>query len=158
MHEPIHDKDERRSVTTFFEPLRRLLHEVERGWETPFFTPHHAHTTMLGFGACELVAEPDGKAYRLTVELPGMAASEVSAEARDGSFIISGEKRREQDVDKPGLMLAEREYGRFERRVRLPADAKLDQAEARYADGVLRLRVPRATEPNAGKSIPIQSG
>ena len=56
---------------------------------------------------------------------------------------LPGEKRSERKEEGEGYFFSEREYGRFQRSFRLPADAKEGAVEADFANGVLKIKVPR---------------
>jgi HSP20 family protein len=68
---------------------------------------------------------------------------------------IRGEKREERKDTRANYRLVERRYGGFVRTMRLPAGLDLDRAEARVANGVLTVRIPKA--PARRGRIPVQS-
>ena len=87
-------------------------------------------------------------AWEFAVELPGVdpAQVEVTAEAR--VLKIRGEKRLlRQDGEDGRWLSTERVSGAFERSFRLPAQVQEDAIEARYAQGVLTVTVPKAAVP-----------
>ena len=92
-----------------------------------------------------------GKAtYEIRVELPGVKKEDVEIELHDGVLTVKGEKRSETTEEGEGFFFSERQYGKFQRTFRLPADAAEDGVEARYADGLLTIDVPKAV-PEAQK-------
>jgi HSP20 family protein len=110
-----------------------------------------------GFGpvpALEM-SEKD-KEYRLTAELPGLKEDDVEISVADGILTISGEKREEEDRKEDGMMLSERRYGAFERRITLPSDVKADAVAAEFKKGVLTITLPK--DKNArdrARKIPV---
>ena len=87
----------------------------------------------------------EGDAYQLTCDLPGFRRENIELTVEDGTLVLSAERHSEhEDAEKKGKFLRmERSYGTFRRRFDL---AGIDSAgiTARYADGVLTLRLPKA--------------
>ena len=95
------------------------------------------------------------EALVVTVELPGVAASDLTISTHGGDVILSGEKTRPQ-VGIPGRShVAERAYGRFRRVLDLGVPVNTHKAEAVLADGTLRIRFPKV--PNRrGEEVAIK--
>lgn len=99
----------------------------------------------------------EGDALRIVAELPGMTRDDVELEVIDDMLIMSGDKRFESTSEEQGCYRVERSFGHFQRAVPLPAGVDLDRAEARFENGVLTLRVPKAAgEPAAKRRIEIK--
>jgi HSP20 family protein len=99
----------------------------------------------------------EGDALRIVAELPGMTRDDVELEVIEDMLIISGDKRFESTSEEQGCYRVERSFGHFQRAVPLPAGVDLDRAEARFENGVLTLRVPKAAgEPAAKRRIEIK--
>ncbi|ACD19848.1 Hsp20/alpha crystallin family protein [Paraburkholderia phytofirmans] len=99
----------------------------------------------------------EGDALRIVAELPGMTRDDVELEVIEDMLIISGEKRFESTSEEQGCYRVERSFGHFQRAVPLPAGVDLDRADARFENGVLTLRVPKAVrEPAAKRRIEIK--
>jgi HSP20 family protein len=99
----------------------------------------------------------EGDALRIVAELPGMTRDDVELEVIDDMLIVSGEKRFESTSEEKGCYRVERSFGHFQRAVPLPAGIDLDRAEARFENGVLTLRVPKAAgESSAKRRIEIK--
>ncbi len=111
---------------SLYDPLRGLGQKLAR-----FLTP-----------ASEASQGED--AYRISLELPGVAEDDVEVVVHDGVITVKGEKRVEREESGDTWYFSERQYGTFSRAFRLPADADGDRIEASMKDGVLSLVVPRA--------------
>jgi len=76
-------------------------------------------------------------------EIPGVKKDEISIKAEDDRLTISGEVKRNDDVDRENYFRIGRRYGRFQRCFPLPADL-VDKAgmKARFEDGVLVVSAP----------------
>src|SRR4051812_15619465 len=93
-------------------------------------------------------------AWLLEAEVPGVRRDDIDVELRDEELVIHGEvKERERSGV---LRRRTRRVGEFEYRVTLPGPVDADGLEARLADGVLRIRVPKA-ERARSRHIDIQT-
>jgi HSP20 family protein len=84
--------------------------------------------------------------YQITMELPGVDKDEIDIALHEGVLTVKGEKRSERKEEGEGYFFSEREYGRFQRTFRLPADARGDQVSADFSNGVLKITVPKMVE------------
>jgi HSP20 family protein len=80
----------------------------------------------------------------IVVEVPGLAASDLSAAAHGNQLRIRGVKRAER---RPGnrtkFLCMERFFGEFEKVVALPSAVNVKQAKTTLSDGLLVIRIPR---------------
>jgi len=97
----------------------------------------------------------DEKGYHLEVDLPGVKKEDVEISVNDGILTISGERKLEKKEEKENYTRIESFFGRFERSFKLPADADVDNIEAKYENGVLKIFIPKKQKP-AGKKIEIK--
>ena len=97
------------------------------------------------------------KAYTLRVEVPGIEAGDVTLEVEDDTLRIRGEKRQEREEGDEDYHCVERSYGRFERVLSLPEDADPDGIDAKFKNGILKVRIQkRAPAEKRGRSVEIQ--
>ena len=97
----------------------------------------------------------DEKGYYLEIDLPGVKKENIDISVNDGILTISGERKLEKKEEKENYTRIESFFGRFERSFKLPADADLDNIEAKYEDGVLKIFIPKKQKPE-GKKIEIK--
>jgi len=97
----------------------------------------------------------DEKGYHLEVDLPGVKKEDVEISVNDGILTISGERKLEKKEEKENYTRIESFFGRFERSFKLPADADVDNIEAKYENGVLKIFIPKK-EKSSGKKIEIK--
>jgi HSP20 family protein len=143
---PAKSKQETGLVEQFVEPFARLRNEIDRVFEDiparfPAFAIPSRLTALLPTPAVEMT-ETD-KAYKVSVEVPGIAPKDIEVEVEKGLLVIKGEKKEEREEKERHFARSERSYGAFERRISLPADAELDKIAAKTADGVLKITIPR---------------
>lgn len=87
----------------------------------------------------------DNDNFYVRAEVPGIKASDLSVTALRNRVSISG-KREIAKEGKVSYHRQERAEGEFSRTVTLPSEVATDKVEARYADGILTLRLPKAEE------------
>ena len=97
----------------------------------------------------------DEKGYYLEVDLPGVKKEDIEISVNEGVLTISGERKLEKKEEKDNYTRIESFFGRFERAFKLPADADLDNIDAKYENGVLKIFIPRKSKPE-GKKIEIK--
>jgi len=96
-------------------------------------------------------------AYEINVELPGVKREDIEIDLHEGVMTVRGEKKSERTEEKAGYFFSERQYGRFQRTFRLPADAAEEGIDAQFKDGVLAITIPkRAPESPKAKKISIK--
>jgi len=104
-------------------------------------------------------AKSDAEAYRITLELPGVAEDDIEIAVDHGTLTVRGEKRATREEKGETWYFTERQYGSFQRSFRLPADADEGAIKAALRDGVLSLTVPRrAPAAAAGRKVTIEKG
>jgi HSP20 family protein len=92
--------------------------------------------------------------YLLEMDLPGVALDDVQVEVTGDELVITGERTRRQSGDKCYLRV-ERDFGKFQRRIRLTTPVEQDQIEAHYQNGVLNITVPKAAHAKP-RTIPVK--
>ena len=94
------------------------------------------------------------EALVVTVELPGVAFSDLLISTHGGDVILTGEKSQPSIDGSVRAHVAERAYGRFRRVIHLGVPVNTHKAEAVLADGTLRIRFPKV--PNRrGEEVAI---
>jgi len=76
-------------------------------------------------------------------ELPGVKKDEITITMEDDRLTISGEVKRNEEIDREDYFRLGRQYGRFQRCFPLPADLiDKDHVKARFEDGILVVTAP----------------
>jgi HSP20 family protein len=96
------------------------------------------------------IAESDDR-LTLFAELPGLAKDDVQITLEDNVLTVKGERRFERDETKESFHRIERAYGVFQRSFHLPSNVQADKVEAAFADGVLRIAIPKQEEAKPRK-------
>jgi len=79
-------------------------------------------------------------------ELPGLSKEDIDVKVTGDVITISGEKKKEEKVEKKNYYRMERSYGSFTRSLRLPAEVQTEKASAKFEEGVLEIRIPKTEE------------
>ena len=89
------------------------------------------------------VEEADDR-YVVKADMPGVAKDDIRVDVDGNMVSISAEVRREKKEEKEGKVLrSERYFGTVSRAFTLPMEVDYAKAEAKFADGVLRLTLPK---------------
>tara|TARA_R110002124_G_scaffold114535_54_gene269781 strand:+ start:4932 stop:5468 length:537 start_codon:yes stop_codon:yes gene_type:complete len=111
----------------------------------PVTGPTNGDADWFAVPAVDVVEKTD--AYEITAEMPGMDEKDIEVSLVDGGISIHGEKRQDTTDDSADRYVRERRFGSFERNFALPDGVNADKIEANYANGVLRVKLPK--DPNA---------
>jgi HSP20 family protein len=105
-------------------------------------------------------ASADEAAYRIAMELPGVAEADIELSVVEGVVTVRGEKRGEPEAGGATWYFSERQFGSFSRSFRLPPDADEAAAAAALKDGVLTVTVPKRAPaaPEGARRVPIARG
>jgi len=130
-------------------PVQAFQSEMNKLFQSFFgeTLPHWWHTSEnwmpFGMSPATDVVEND-KDFRITAELPGLEAKDISVAISDGYVTIKGKKEEESKEEKKGYFRQERSYGEFQRVIALPQDiANTEKAEATMSKGILTVTVPK---------------
>jgi HSP20 family protein len=91
------------------------------------------------------VTQDDDNFY-VRAELPGIKPSELSISAVRNRLSLAGKREIPREHERVSYHRKERTEGSFNRTVTLPAEVDAERVDARYADGILTLTLPKAEE------------
>lgn len=98
----------------------------------------------------------DDKAYTVHAEMPGVAKDDIHVHIEGPQVTISAEvKKQKEDKDGEKVLRSERYYGKVQRMFTLGQDIDDAAAEAKYADGVLELVLPKKAAA-AGRKLEVK--
>ena len=101
------------------------------------------------------VTESNG-GYVVQAEMPGVKKEDIHVSIDGALVTLAGEVRGEKDVKEGERVIhTERMFGKVERSFTLPVEIDDAKAEAKFADGVLELKLPKKAAA-ARKSVTIQ--
>lgn len=98
------------------------------------------------------VTEND-KAYTVKADIPGVKKEDIDVQVDGNVVAIRAEARSEKETRGDGdrVLRSERHYGTIQRSFSLGQDIDAARVQARYADGVLTLDMPKKAQANASR-------
>jgi HSP20 family protein len=149
--------------THFVPPTRKEDPMVEKSSPSSFWPTLYEPFRMMGTRLADWLtpaaeASQNGDAYRIAVELPGVAEDDINVTVEDGVLQIRGEKKSEREEKGDTWYFSERQFGSFSRSFRLPTDTDAGGIKAEMKDGVLTLTVPKKPTQPAAARVPITKG
>jgi HSP20 family protein len=86
------------------------------------------------------------KEFKLDLSVPGLKKEDFKVNVEDGILTVSCEKEEESNEDTENLKRREFSYSSFSRSFTLPDNAKEDQINAKYDNGILSVTIPKKEE------------
>lgn len=130
-------------------PLEGFKREMDRVFED-FFSGWGARRGGGEFVPPVDVHETESDVV-VTMEVPGLSATEIDISISSDVVTIRGEKKSEREEKGRNYHVLERSYGSFQRSVPLPAAVESDKAAASCKDGILTVSLPKAEKARARK-------
>ena len=93
------------------------------------------------------------KTLYVTAAVPGFKADEIEVSVKDNFLILSGNAEARNTKNDDNLVVSEWKSNRFCRQLELPAMVMVDKVEARLADGMLELTLPKAAAQEPTKIL-----
>lgn len=81
--------------------------------------------------------------YVIQLALPGVDPKDVDVSLMDNVLTVKGERKADHDTAGKDYFVREVAYGTFQREFTLPEGVDAAKVEAKYAQGMLEVRVPR---------------
>jgi len=139
--------------------------EAERWFEDAFRRPLSlfgpSWLPKLRFSEMDVVTPSvdifeDANNVVVKAEIPGIKKEDIDLRLTDDVITISGEKKKEDKVEKKNYCRLERSYGSFTRSFRLPKEVQADKANAKFENGILEISIPKTEQAkNKEKKINI---
>ncbi len=130
-----------RELTTISDRLNRMLGDELRGSQDDAF----------GAWVPAVDVFEKGETLVIRAELPGVRREEIDVRIENGTLMLRGERRREEEIREGAAYRLERIYGRFSRSFALPTTVDASKISATFKDGVLEIAVPKAEEAKPKK-------
>jgi HSP20 family protein len=137
-----------------FSLMRRMTEEMDRVFQEAGMEREGSNGT--GWSPAVEVSQQSGR-YNIRAELPGLEPKDVKVDVENDALVIQGERRFEQEENEGGVQRTERQYGLFYRSVPLPEGAKVDQAKAKFHNGILEVTIPVPEQQNNRRTIPVEA-
>jgi len=100
------------------------------------------------------VSEAEG-AYTVKAEIPGVNKDDIHISVDGNMVSISAEVKKEKEEKKgENVIRSERYFGKVSRSFTLGSEVDAEKVQAKYADGVLEVTMPKKSKGNK-KVIPV---
>ncbi|MFV9936769.1 MAG: Hsp20/alpha crystallin family protein, partial [Rickettsia endosymbiont of Haemaphysalis japonica] len=89
--------------------------------------------------------------YRLELELPGVLQDNIDIKVDSNILTIEGTKEKISENKDLNYHMQERYYGSFYRSISLPSNINEEHIEAKFKDGILKIKIPKKEHSTAKK-------
>ena len=138
---PFHDMEKRfEGMERRFEDFLRRPFSLLPSWMPRMKMPEIEEVSP----SVDILTEGDNVVVK--AELPGMKKEDIDVSLTKDTISISGEKKKEEKIEKKDYYSLERSYGSFKRSFSLPSEVQTEKASAKFKDGVLEIRIPKTEE------------
>ena len=129
--------------TSLTAPVLGLRREIDRLFEDTLQQGGERNGWVPSVNVRETANE-----FAFEVELAGLKPEQVEVTCDSGILMIRGERQEERKEGEEGRYhIVERRYGSFSRSFQLPQGVDDERIEARFDNGLLQVRVPKAAIP-----------
>ncbi len=125
--------------------MERFEEMLESRW-APLFPTLRWPEELLAVKVPPVDVYEEAGALVVKAELPGMRKEEIEVDVTGELLTLSGKRERDERVERKDYHRMERMTGAFTRTVRLPFEVKLEAVTAKFENGVLEIRAPKADE------------
>ena len=94
--------------------------------------------------------------YQIDVAAPGVAKDDFKIHLEHNELTVSCHKESKNEEKSDKSLRKEFSYSNFQRSFILPENAQAEAIEAGYADGVLKITIPKTVKKAAAKQIEIK--
>jgi HSP20 family protein len=137
-----------------FQEMERRFQEMERRFEDLLRRPFSLLPSWIPRMKMPEIEEvspsmdifTEGDNVVVKTELPGMKKEDIDVSLTKDTITISGEKKKEEKIEKKDYYSFERSYGSFKRSFSLPSEVQTEKASAKFKNGVLEIRIPKTEE------------
>ena len=127
--------------TSPFDELERMRRQMD--WLSSGLSRGLLGTPAAGvFPLMNITEDKDN--FFVRAELPGLTAEDLDISVTGDTLTIAGERKLPAEDEKAKYHRREREAGRFNRIITLPAQVDTGKVEAHSKDGLLTVTLPKA--------------
>ena len=131
-----------------FDEMDRLMDRLrDREWMRPLWGRWSALEPQLPKVD---VIERD-KEVLVRAEVPGMKREDLDVSVSDSTVTIKGQSRRESETEEGDYYRCEITRGAFARTLALPSEVDADKVQAKFADGILEVTLPKVKQARRRK-------
>ncbi len=129
---------------------------IDRVFDEVFKSTMPSLPTMFDASAFRVDISEDDKAIYIEADLPGVKKEDLKVTIEDNLLTIRAERRAETTENKKNFYRTERVFGSMTRSFTLGENINAEAIEAHFADGVLKLTLPKVEPVVKAKEIAIK--
>ncbi|MDY7578661.1 Hsp20/alpha crystallin family protein [Herbaspirillum sp. RTI4] len=144
------------TTISLYDPLTRRFNKF---FHQVFLSPASMDTSNEGLDRLQLKLDvsEDAENYSVRADLPGVKKEDIRIDIDGNQITISAEVKKVKEEKGDGnLIYSERYEGKVFRSFTLDSSVDESKAEAKYADGVLKLCLPKKNSEQSRKRLSIQ--
>jgi HSP20 family protein len=136
--------------TELVEPVRQFHREMDQILQRMFGDGADA-PAQTGLAAPRVDIEEDAKQFVIKADLPSVDPKDVEISVVENALVIRGQKKEEREEKQKNYHRVERFETEFYREIPLPSGIDGDKIQAKSANGVLTVTIPKKTEAQPKK-------
>ena len=143
-----------RQTTGLFDEMDRAFDALmHRGWLRQFrdLWPETMLDTKMDFVVPRVDLIDRDNEVVVRAELPGIDKEHLHIDLTGSLLTIRGEREQREEHEEGDFYRSEIARGSFARTLQLPAEVVSDQADAKFDNGVLEIRLPKAEQTKRQK-------
>lgn len=129
---------------------------IDRVFDEVFKSTMPSLPTMFDASAFRVDISEDDKAIYIEADLPGVEKEDLKVTIEDNLLTIRAERRAETTENKKNFYRTERVFGSLTRSFTMGENINAEAIEAHFADGVLKLTLPKVEPVVKAKEIAIK--
>lgn len=129
---------------------------IDRVFDEVFKSTMPSLPAMFDASAFRVDISEDDKAIYIEADLPGVKKEDLKVTVEDNLLTIRAERRSETTENKKNFYRTERVFGSLMRSFTLGENVNAEAIEAHFADGVLKLTLPKVEPVVKAKEIAIK--
>jgi HSP20 family protein len=141
----------KREKSRYISPFEEMERWLENTWTGPFsllgssFWPE---MKLAEYGTISPSVDiyDEGNELVLKADLPGLKKKDLDINLTENMLTITGEKKKEEKVEREDYYRYERSHGSFCRRFEIPHGIDTGKIKAHFKDGLLEVRLPKTDE------------
>ncbi|MBN1517404.1 Hsp20/alpha crystallin family protein [Candidatus Sumerlaeota bacterium] len=92
----------------------------------------------------------------IKMEVAGVKEEHLDIATEGHMLMIRGVRPEEKDLERSSIHLLEINYGQFERAFRLPDGIVVEDIQANYTNGFLRVKIVKSDKPEDTITVPVR--
>ena len=128
---------------------------LPQGWDNFFNWPESFWQGFSGFGSFNVDVKETEEGYSIQADLPGVAKDNIRL-SLDNGYLTIGVRAEEMKSEKNENYLCRERRQMSSQRSFYVGNVNPEDVQARYENGVLEVKVPRASQGPDRRQIPIK--